>query len=239
MKHQRAGRTARENQVSESERLNTRGTDRDHFAAAKIGMHAAAGNADPHLKTILDQTLDQLAHFDRDLFARTFGRNNAGALEVVLGHVPEEGFLRRFVERKEGLFRARVVGTVRPVPGVEGWLRAFRDRGAAQAVASSGPPENLEAVLGSLGFRSYFDAVVSGAELPGKPEPHVFLRAAERLGVPPASCLVVEDAVVGVRAARAAGMKVVAVATTHPAEALGEADRVVPGFVEAPDFSFR
>ena len=175
--------------------------------------------------------------FDRDLFARTFGRNNAGALEVVLGRVPEEGFLRRFVERKEGLFRARAVGTVRPIPGVEGWLRAFRDRGLKQAVASSGPPENLEAVLGSLGFLPYFDAVVSGAELPGKPEPHVFLRAAERLGVPPASCLVVEDAVVGVRAARAAGMRVLAVATTHPAEALAEADRVLPGFEEAPDFA--
>lgn len=90
-----------------------------------------------------------------------------------------------------------------------------------------------------LGIRGAFQAVVTGADLrKGKPDPEAFLLAAERLGVPPARCIVVEDAVVGVEAARAAGMRCVAVVGTSSREELRQADLVVDSLEElgAADF---
>ena len=81
--------------------------------------------------------------------------------------------------------------------------------------------------MDELGLRAYFDAIVSGSDLPGKPDPAVFLEVARLIGVSPERCVVVEDAVAGVRGARRAGMKCVAVTTTNPAQLLKEADVIV------------
>ena len=81
--------------------------------------------------------------------------------------------------------------------------------------------------MNELCLRVYFDALVSGSDLPGKPEPTVFFKAARLIDVAPERCVVVEDAVAGVEAAKRAGMKCVAVTTTNSASALGEADIIV------------
>jgi beta-phosphoglucomutase-like phosphatase (HAD superfamily) len=99
--------------------------------------------------------------------------------------------------------------------------------GYRQGVASSAPPANIDALIDGLGLRAYFDELVSGVDLPGKPEPAVFLEAARLLDVPPENCVVVEDAVAGVQAAKRAGMKCIAVTTTNSAQLLQEADIVV------------
>jgi beta-phosphoglucomutase-like phosphatase (HAD superfamily) len=78
-----------------------------------------------------------------------------------------------------------------------------------------------------LGVRSYFTAVVSGAEMPGKPDPAVFLEAARRIGVPPENCLVIEDSVAGVQAALRGGMKCLAVTTTNPGALLKDAHLIL------------
>jgi len=85
-------------------------------------------------------------------------------------------------------------------------------RGLRLGLASSSGPEVIEATLTTLGIRALFEAVVSGVEVArGKPAPDVFLETAKRLGVAPGRCVVVEDSERGVRAARAAGMRCVAV----------------------------
>ena len=94
-------------------------------------------------------------------------------------------------------------------------------------MASSAPRENIDAIVAELGIGDMFQALVSGAKLSGKPDPATFMRAAERLDLVPGDCLVIEDATVGVEAARRGGMKCVAVCTTHPKEDLQEADIVV------------
>jgi sugar-phosphatase len=84
-----------------------------------------------------------------------------------------------------------------------------------------------------LGMRDRFEAIVSGEEVArGKPAPDVFLRAAEHLGLAPARAVVLEDAPAGVAAGRAAGARVIAIASTFPAARLGEADLVVSSFTE-------
>jgi len=165
--------------------------------------------------------------FTRELFRTTFGMNNAGILAVLLGQAPAPELLAEISDRKERLFRQAVQGHVRPLPGVLAWLERLRAAGLRQAIASSAPPANIDALVDELGLRTYFDAIVSGSDLPGKPDPAVFLKAARLIGVPPERCVVVEDAVAGVEGARRAGMKCVAVTTTNPAQALKEADVIV------------
>ena len=122
----------------------------------------------------------------------------------------------------ERFFKKDVTVRLQALPGVHGWLERLQAAGARQAIATSAPEANVDAMMDELDLRYYFDAIVPGAELPGKPDPAVFLEAARVIDVPPEGCVVVEDAVAGVAAARRAGMKCVAVTTTNPAPALTE-----------------
>ena len=94
------------------------------------------------------------------------------------------------------------------------------------AIASSAPGLNIQAILHELKITKYFDVILSGDEIPGKPDPGLFLAAARELEMPGERCMVVEDAIAGVEAARRAGMKCIAVATTNPPEALQGASLV-------------
>jgi HAD superfamily hydrolase (TIGR01509 family) len=165
--------------------------------------------------------------FAREQFRQTFGMNNAGILGTLLGDVLDADLISEISEEKERLFRAAAKGHARPLPGVREWLIRLQDWGFKQAIASSAPPANIDALAGELGIASYFAANVSGYDLPGKPDPAVFLKAAGQIGVPPLRCVVFEDAIAGVEAAKRAGMKCVAVTTTNPAQDLNAADLVV------------
>ncbi len=99
-----------------------------------------------------------------------------------------------------------------PLPGIPSVPRTLRERGYRLALASSSRPRVIEATLRAIGARPLFEVVVSGAEVTrGKPSPDVFLEAARRLDVAPARCLVIEDSRRGVTAARAAGMRCLAI----------------------------
>jgi beta-phosphoglucomutase len=174
----------------------------------------------------------------REFFRSTFGMNNAGLLSVLFGEPPAPGLVTRISDHKERLFRQIVQGHATPLPGVVVWLERLKDSGARQAIASSAPPANIDTLVDELGLRTYFDAIVTGFDLPGKPDPAVFLKAARLIGVPSARCIVVEDAVAGVEAAKRAGMRCIAVTTTNPASALGEADIVVDRLDALADDTF-
>jgi len=99
--------------------------------------------------------------------------------------------------------------------------------GVHQAIASSAPQANIDVLIDELQIRDFFEVLVSGYDMPGKPNPDVFLKAADLMDIPPMNCIVIEDAVAGVRAAKMAGMRCVAVTTTNPAHLLSEADIIV------------
>lgn len=160
-------------------------------------------------------------------FRSTFGMNNHGVLSTILGRPVDDAFVEDIAGRKESAFRSGIRGRVTLLPGVRAALEGLRRAGFRLAVASSAPVENIDALVDALEIRDLFDQLVSAAGMPSKPDPMVFLEAARRLGVPPARCTVVEDAVVGVQAARAAGMRCIAVTTTNRREALGAASLVV------------
>jgi HAD superfamily hydrolase (TIGR01509 family) len=114
------------------------------------------------------------------------------------------------------------------LPGVRTWLERLRAAGIPCVIGSSTHRENIQLSLGMIGLAEFFaDAVTSEDVKQGKPHPDVFLKAAAKAGADPKRSVVFEDALVGIAAARAGGMKVVGVATTHPAGELAEADVVV------------
>jgi beta-phosphoglucomutase family hydrolase len=120
---------------------------------------------------------------------------------------------------------------IRPISGVREFLEAARRGGIPCAVGSSAPRENVDLCLQTLNLKDSFLATVSGEDVRrGKPAPDIFLRAAERIGAPPAGCLVFEDAPAGVAAAHAAGMRAVALLTSHTREELAGADVLLADF---------
>ena len=119
------------------------------------------------------------------------------------------------------------------LPGSRELLTALKEAGIPRAVGSSTSRTNLDAIFASTGLGEFFDVVVSAEDvINGKPAPDVFLKAAQLLGVSPERCVVFEDALFGIEAARRAGMKVVAVATTNPLELLSHADRAVQSLAD-------
>ena len=155
--------------------------------------------------------------YSRAEFDRTFGWRNPEILRELLDPNLGDDECRALGEEKETAYRDLVRrGAVRLLPGVRELLDGFRALGVPQAVGSSAPAGNLELLLSSAGVAGYFGAVVSGDDVKrGKPDPEVFALGAAKLGVPPGECLVVEDAVAGVQAARAAGMACLAVLSGH------------------------
>lgn len=164
---------------------------------------------------------------DEEAFKRTFGRNNRGVLTDLFGRPPAEDLLREISAEKEQWFRDHIPGNMGILPGAQGWLRRFQSWGLKQAIASSAPSQNIDAQVDALGIRAYFQVLGSAADLPSKPDPAVFLAAAQALGVQPARCLVIEDSPAGVEGGRRGGMKVVGVLTTQTAPVLKDADLIV------------
>src|SRR5437764_6492811 len=172
----------------------------------------------------------------REQFAATFGQRNDEILRAYFPrHTPED--LARVGDAKERRYRELIRARgIELLPGVRRWLDKLRREGWLQAVASSAPRLNLDAVLSALGLEDYFAAVASAEDVTaGKPDPQVFLAAAHKLGVPPSACVVVEDAPAGTEAARRAGMRSIGVLSSH-----GElqADIVVRTLEELPDTAF-
>ncbi|NIS79257.1 MAG: HAD-IA family hydrolase [Anaerolineales bacterium] len=165
--------------------------------------------------------------FSQEQFRETFGMNNAGILEYMLGEKPSQELLLEISDQKESSFRNAVKGQVVLLPGVASWLKRLNEWGCKQAIASSAPLENIDALVDELEIRTYFDAIVSGFDLPGKPDPALFLKTAAQIGLSPNRCIVFEDAIAGVRGAKRAGMQCIAVTTTNLASDLVEADLVV------------
>jgi beta-phosphoglucomutase family hydrolase len=162
----------------------------------------------------------------QELFPRYFGMTTAEIIRSVLPD-PAPALVLEIENRKEALFRQMIRGKLVTHPGVRDWLERLSQQGIPLALATSTSQENIDAILQEIGLGAYFNIIVSAAEMPSKPNPRVFLEAARQLSIPAQNCIVIEDAIAGVAAAKRAGMKCIAVTTTNPPDALGAADLVV------------
>jgi len=159
-------------------------------------------------------------------FWQTFGRTSREIIaELWSDRQFTEEQIRQIDVRKEALYREILAEDFPAMEGAADLIKALRSAGVALAVGSSGPPENVALVLEKLGVTSLFDAVITGRDVTrGKPDPQVFLLAAERMRVEPSRCAVIEDSPAGIAAAKIAGMTSIALQSSpHVAEVGREA----------------
>lgn len=170
-------------------------------------------------------------------FDATFGQRNDAILRRLLDPAISAAEVARIGDEKEADYRALVATHgVQALPGALDWVRRLDALGWRQAIASSGPRANAETIIDALGLHGVFAAVASAEDVThGKPHPEVFLVAAARLAVPPARCVVVEDAPPGIEAGRRAGMATIAVRSTHAAL---DADVVVDALTDLDTDTF-
>jgi HAD superfamily hydrolase (TIGR01509 family) len=149
----------------------------------------------------------------REQFLSSFGQRNDSILYQWLGPSATPERAAKVAGDKENMYRHLVrQDGISLLPGVAEWLRRLHTKGWGQAIASAAPRANIETILEVLSVTHLFGAVVSAEDVhKGKPDPEVYLVAAERLGKVPGCCIVVEDAAAGIKGARAAGMRSIGV----------------------------
>ena len=172
-----------------------------------------------------------------------FGMGNDDIMRLILPEeiIREKG-MKALGEEKEAIYREVYAPEIRPVRGLVELLEELRRRGIRCAVGSSGCRENVDFVLSNCGITDYFSCIVSGDRVTRcKPDPEIYLLAAEGLHLPSAEFLVFEDARVGITGARRAGDgRIVALATTLPRHTLAtqtEADVVIDDFASITDLN--
>ena len=159
-------------------------------------------------------------HFDREINNRLRGVSRMESLQILLERSQRtysDAEKLKLAEKKNTHYR-QLLQNITPkdiLPGVMGILDGLKLWGIRMAIGSSS--RNSPMILEQIGLADFFDATVDGNDISNsKPDPEVFLKAAERLDIPPSECIVIEDAPAGVEAAVAAGMKYIAVGAIFP-----------------------
>ncbi len=195
-----------------------------------------ADSGDYHWRSWRDTLRLEGIELDYQQLLDSFGQKNDRILTTWLGSEVTAETIARIGDAKEALYRefARAEGLVALAGAVE-WVHRLHAGGWKQAIASSAPRANVEVMVAAIGVADLMNAIVSAEDVTrGKPDPEVFLRAAERLGVPPDRCVVVEDAAAGVEAGRRAGMKTIGVNARAPLAA----DLYVESLADLPADAF-
>ena len=175
---------------------------------------------------------------EEEYYARYLGFDDRGAFTAAYrehGQPLSQPKLDELIERKAAYYREDIRTKMRVFPGVEGLIPVLAQK-LPLAIASGALRNEIEIILSSIGLFNAFRAIISAEDVSrGKPEPEIFVTALARLNasldgepaIAAGECLVIEDSREGIRGARQAGMKCLAVTNSHPAEVLVEADRII------------
>lgn len=168
---------------------------------------------------------------EEEFNANMNGRTNEDAIKYIFGKdISAEESLKHTLNKEE-LYRQIYKPFIKPVPGLLGFLQILKSKNIRMAIATSGIQPNIDFMFENIPIKKYFEVVVNSSHIKkGKPDPEIYLKVASLLNILPKNCLVFEDAAVGIKSAKAAGMKVIAVATTQPKEELREADMIVDDY---------
>jgi len=167
-----------------------------------------------------------------DTIKAIFGGTNKIFVSRLLG-INDEKEINAVAIEKEALYRTLYEETIHLPEGLLNLLKGLKRNRIVMAVATSGPTENLDFVLDKLKIRHFFDVLVDeSCVTKGKPDPEIYLITAEKLGLKPENCIVIEDSVFGIQAAKAAEMNVIGITTTFKAEQIKKAHLIIHSFKE-------
>ncbi|WP_026462369.1 HAD family hydrolase [Adhaeribacter aquaticus] len=170
---------------------------------------------------------------EEELGKNIYGKTNKDALKNILGKELSAEESDKLGEEKEALYRDLHGPEMVPVKGLINFLEELKKNNVATAVATNAPTSNVDFILHKIGVRHYFDAIIDAKQVKkGKPDPEIYLKAAEMVNISSDRCIVMEDSTTGVEAGLKANMKVVGITTTHTAEELSHTHLVINDFDE-------
>jgi len=169
---------------------------------------------------------------DDQLLKQVYGRTNREWITALFGKIPESTILQ-YTEEKEALYRRLFDKDIKPVKGLIPFLDLLDKDKIPRAIGTSAPLSNVDFTLDRTGTRKYFKIILNDTFVTySKPHPEIYLKTASALGLPNNKCIVIEDSLSGVQAAKAAGSPVVGITTTHPANELSHCDLVIDDFTQ-------
>lgn len=192
-------------------------------------------DSNPFHKVALHQFCEKYGYHltEEQLRNKIYGRTNKQWITNLFERElsPEE--LHLFAEEKEGLFRDLYQHDIKALAGLDQFLEKMNGQKLARAIGTSAPRSNVDFVMAKTNLSRYFPTILDDSFVEhGKPNPEIYLRCAAALGYQPNRCVVFEDSISGVTAGKAAGTKVVGVATTHTHEELAETDYIIDDFTD-------
>ncbi len=167
---------------------------------------------------------------DEQLLNKVYGRTNKEWLTNLFGKLPDEK-IQEYAEEKETLYRKLFEADIKPVKGLISFLDLLDKYAIPRAIGTSAPQSNVDFTLTKTHTGKYFSTILKDSDIEhSKPNPEIYLKAAERLGFAPEKCIVFEDSLSGVKAGKASGAKVVGITTTHTRKELFETNCVIDDF---------
>ena len=181
-------------------------------------------NMEVHIDTWLIFIKEHGVDLDRESFLQRMHGNLREIISKVFELDPDDPRVMELGQAKEQFYRDTYRGNITEIPGFTNTLVQLNELGVNCALATMGDAPNIDLVINELDIRSYFHTIIGGHQVnKGKPDPEIFIRAADSLNHAPDNCLVIEDSISGVESARRAGMPVIGITTTHSSDVLKEA----------------
>ena len=193
-------------------------------------MDGVIAHTNPHHKIAIQQfCADHGIELNELTFKnKIYGRTNRDWITNVFGEITDEQ-RDAYAREKEALFRK--IYTPEPVTGLVAFLDLLVANNIPTAIATSAPPENVDFILDKIGIRKYFNTILDERMVTlGKPNPEIYLKTAKAIGYPNNKCIVIEDSLSGITAARKSGSKVIGITTTHTPVELSETNLVIQDF---------
>jgi len=170
---------------------------------------------------------------DEDFKKNISGRTNQDAVAHIYKKDMSEEEASKYYLEKEEIYRKMYEKDIAPIAGLRDFLEDLNNHNITMAIATSGIQLNIDFMFEYVPIKKYFKKIINAADITkGKPDPEIFTKTAEKLHIPAENCIVFEDSMAGVKAGKAAGMKVVALTTSHTPEELNEADMVIKDYTE-------
>jgi beta-phosphoglucomutase len=161
------------------------------------------------------------------------GRINRDIFNYVFNTTLSPEQIEEYSHEKESMYRELYKPHIKPINGLIDFLEMLEKAKVPKAIATSGLVPNINFMFEHVPIKNYFYSVIDASQITeGKPHPEIFLKAAIAVNAVPSNCVAFEDSVAGIKSAKAAGMKVIGLTTTHTAEDLKEADLIIKDYTE-------
>jgi len=192
-------------------------------------------DSNPFHKVALHQFCEKYGYHltEEQLRNKIYGRTNKQWITNLFERELSPKELHEFAEEKEGLFRDLYQHDIKALAGLNQFLIKMDELNLSRAIGTSAPRSNVDFVMEKIKLSQYFPTILDDSFVEnGKPNPEIYIKCAAALGYSPSRCVVFEDSISGVTAGKAAGTKVVGVATTHTHEELAETDYIIDDFTD-------